>query len=174
MSAISKAGADKRLQISDPTTYVAILRIAGRSPERASRLVIEGDQGGYPTGAAFAQILLAGPRQREPDALPPMPFVNGEPVHVPPPPIPAGDQSADDLTVALGDQKGGRGAGDQALDVPETVRRARVLAPRLGPQPQDRLRILMPTPTYRDCLTGQVGSVAKATLCRRQLAIMRG
>jgi hypothetical protein len=62
-------------------------------------------------------MLLTSPRQRDPNALPPMPFMNGEPIHVPSPPIPAGNQSADDLITALSDQKGGRGAGNQALDV---------------------------------------------------------
>lgn len=105
------------LQISDSATDVVILRIAGGPPERSSFLVFEGNQGSYSTGAAAAQILLPGPRQRDPDALPPMPFANGEPIHAPSPPIPAGNQSTDDLTTALGDQKGGRGVGDQALDV---------------------------------------------------------
>jgi len=110
-----------------------ILRIAGGPPERSSYLVLEGNQGSYPTGAASAQILLAGPRQRDPNALPPMPFANGEPIHVPSPPIPAGNQSTDDLTPALGDQKGGRGAGDQALDVIQAIRRTCVLTPLLSP-----------------------------------------
>ena len=110
-----------------------ILRVAGGSPERSRCLVLEGNQGSYSTDAAFAQILLTSPRQRDPNALPPMPIANSKPVHVPSPPIPAGNQSADDLPVALGDQKGGRGAGDQALDVIWAVRRACVLTPRLSP-----------------------------------------
>lgn len=122
-----------RLQISDSTTDVVILRIAGGLPERSSYLVVEGDQGGYPTGAASAQILLTGPRQLDPDAFPPMPLANGEPIHVPSPPIPAGNQSTDDLTTTLGDQEGGRRAGDQGLDVSQAVRRTCVLTPRLSP-----------------------------------------
>jgi hypothetical protein len=110
-----------------------ILPVAGGLPERSSYLVLEGNQGGYATGAALAQILLAGPRQRDTNALPPVPFAHGEPVHVPSPPIPAGNQSTDNLTIALGDQKGGRGAGDQALDVILAVRRTCVLTPRLSP-----------------------------------------
>lgn len=106
-----------RLQISDSTADVVILRIAGGPPERSSHLVLEGNQGGYPAGAASAQILLTSPRQRDPNALPPMPFTNCEPVHVPSPPVPAGNQSTDNLTAALGDQNGSRGVGDQALDV---------------------------------------------------------
>jgi hypothetical protein len=94
-----------------------ILGIAGGPPERSSHLVLEGNQGGYPTGAASAQMLLTSPRQRDPNALPSMPFANGEPIHVPSPPVPAGNQSTDNLSAALGDQQGGRGAGDQALDV---------------------------------------------------------
>jgi hypothetical protein len=46
-----------------------------------------------------------------------MPFANSEPIHVPSPPIPTGNQSTDNLTTVLGDQKSGRGAGDQVLDV---------------------------------------------------------
>lgn len=121
------------LQISDSTTDVVILRIAGGPPERSGHLVLEGNQGSYPTGAASAQILLTSPRQSDPDALPPMPFANGEPIHVPSPPVPAGNQSTDNLTTALGDQKGGRGAGDQALDVIQAVRGTCVLTPRLSP-----------------------------------------
>lgn len=121
------------LQISDSTTDGLIPRIACGLPERSSYIVLEGNQGSYPTGAASAQILLTSPRQRDPDALPPMPFANGESIHVPSPPIPAGNQSTDNLTIALGDQKGSRGAGDQALDVIYLVRRTCVLTPRLSP-----------------------------------------
>lgn len=64
-----------------------------------------------------------------------MPFANGEPIHVPPPPVPAGDQGANDLTAALGDEKSGRGIRDQPLDVIEAVGRSCVLTPRLGPKP---------------------------------------
>jgi hypothetical protein len=46
----------------DSTTDVVVLRIAGRLPERSSYLVLEGDQGGYPKGAAAVQILLTGAR----------------------------------------------------------------------------------------------------------------
>lgn len=94
-----------------------ILRIAGGLPECPGYLVPERNQGSYPTGAASAQILLPGPRQCDPNTLPPMPFANGEPIHVPSPAIPAGNQSTDNLTAALGDQKGGGGIPNQALDI---------------------------------------------------------
>ncbi|HKB50097.1 MAG TPA: hypothetical protein VKC63_01550 [Solirubrobacterales bacterium] len=110
-----------------------ILSITSGLPKRSSDVVLESDQGGYSTDATAAQILLAGPRQRDPNALSPMPFANGEPIHVPSPPIPTGNQSTDNLTTALGDQKGGWGAGDQALDIIETVRRACVLTSCLSP-----------------------------------------
>lgn len=121
------------LQITNPSTDLLVLGITGGLPECSSRLVLEGDQGGYPAGAASAQILLAGPGQRDPDALPPMLLTNGEPVQVSSPPIPPGDQSTDDLSVALGNQKGCRGVSDQALDVIQAVCRACVLASLLGP-----------------------------------------
>lgn len=93
-----------------------------------------------------------------------MPSADGEPVQVPPPPIPAGNQGANNLAVALGDQEGSwRVEGDQALDVIQAVRRACVLAPRLGPELQDRLCVLAPTPTYRDSLASQTGSMAIRT-----------
>jgi hypothetical protein len=121
------------LQIADPTADLSILWIAGGFPERPGDVVLEGDQGSHPTDAAAAQVLLAGPRQRHPDALSSVPFADGEPVHVPSPPVPTGNQSTDDLTVALGNQKGGRGICNQALDVIEAVGGGCVLAPRLGP-----------------------------------------
>lgn len=110
-----------------------ILRIASGLPERSSHLVLEGNQCGYSTDATVAQILLAGSRQCDPNALPSMPFANGEPIHVPSPPVPTGNQDTDNLTTALGNQKRGRGAGDQALDVIQAVGPACVLTPRLGP-----------------------------------------
>jgi hypothetical protein len=88
------------LQVADSTTDLAVLRITGGLPERSSHLVLEGDQGGYSTGTAAAQVLLAGPRQRDPDALLPLPFANSEPIHVPPLSVPSGDQGADDLLTA--------------------------------------------------------------------------
>lgn len=149
------------LQIADSTADLLILGIAGGLPERPRCVVLEGDQGGYPAGAATAQVVLAGARQGDPDALPAMPFADGEPVHVAPPPVPAGDQGADDLTVALSHQKGGRRVLDQALDVIQAVGRRCVLAPGLGPKLQDRSRILAPTSTYFDSLVSQVGSIAR-------------
>lgn len=125
----------RELQIAHSTTDLPILGIPGGLPECAGHLVVEGNQCGHPTCATAAQVLLTCPRQRDPDALPPKALVNDEPVHVPPPSIPAGNQGADDLAAALSDQKGGRGISDQALDVIEAIGSACVLAPRLGPQP---------------------------------------
>lgn len=111
-----------------------ILGITGGLPERSSVIVLEGDQGGYPTDAAAAQIVLASPRQRNPNALPPMPFANSEPIHVPSPPVPTSNQSTDNLIAALSNQKSRRGISDQALDVIKAVGRTCVLTPRLGPK----------------------------------------
>ena len=111
-----------------------VLRIAGGIPERAGVRVLEGHQGRYAAGGAAAQVLLAGSRQGDPDALTAMLLANGEPVQVPPPAIPAGDQGADDLATTLRYQQGSGGiGGDQALDVLRTVRRACVFTPLLGP-----------------------------------------
>lgn len=138
-----------------------VLGVAGGVPEGAGWLVVEGHQGGYAAGAAAAQVLLAGSRQGEADALPPVTLSNGEAVHVSSPSIPGGDQGAGDLVAALGDEEGGRGILDQAFDVIQAVRRAGVIAARLGPELEDCLRVLMPAPAYRDSLAGQVGSMAK-------------
>jgi hypothetical protein len=107
--------------------------VAGGIPECPSRIVLDGDQGSYPAGATAAQVLLAGPRQRNPDALPPVPVANSEPIHVPSPPIPAGNQSTDNLIALLSNQKGRRGISNQALDVIEAVGRSCVLTARLSP-----------------------------------------
>jgi len=94
---------------------------------------VKGNQGRNSADPATAQVLLAGPRQGDPNALSPMPFANGEPVHVPPPPVPAGDQGTDDLSVVLGNQKGARRISGQALDVIEAVGRRGMLTPLLSP-----------------------------------------
>ena len=52
----------RRLQISDSATDLVVLRIAGGIPECSRCVVVEGDQRGYSTSPASAQILLAGPR----------------------------------------------------------------------------------------------------------------
>jgi hypothetical protein len=62
-----------------------------------------------------------------------MPFANGEPVHVPSPAVPAGNQRTDDLTAALSNQKGRRGISDQALDILQAIGRGSVPSPRLSP-----------------------------------------
>lgn len=62
-----------------------------------------------------------------------MSLANGEPIHVPPPPIPSSNQSANDLIAALSNQEGGRGLSNQALDVTEAIDRSCVLAPRFSP-----------------------------------------
>jgi len=124
----------KELQIADSAADLLVLWVTSGLPESSSRVILEGDQRCHATNAAAAQIVLAGPRQREPDALSPMPFVNSEPVHVPSPPVPTGNQGTNNLIAALGDQKGGRGICDQALDIVEMVCRGRVRAPLLRPK----------------------------------------
>lgn len=52
----------RELQISDPAADLAVLRVAGGVPERAGCVVLKGDQGGYPTGAALAQVFLTSSR----------------------------------------------------------------------------------------------------------------
>jgi hypothetical protein len=140
-----------------------ILGIAGGVPECPSCLVLEGDQRSYPTGAAAAEVLLTGPGQCDPDALPPTSFANSEPVHIPSPPVPTGDQGTDDLATRLSNQKAGGGISNQAFDIIQAVGRTRVLTPRLSPKPQDRSRVLTPTSTYRDSLASQVPIMAKAS-----------
>jgi len=157
-------GAYCELQVADAAAYLSILGIAGRLPEGSGLIVLEGNQRGYSADTAAAQILLSGPHQRDPYALPPQPVANGETVYVPSPPVPAGDQSADDLLTALGDKESRRGIGDQVLDVLRPVGGGRVPASRLSPELQDRLGVVGPASTYRDSLNGgQVNSVTRDT-----------
>jgi hypothetical protein len=123
----------RELQIADSATDLLILGVAGGLPKCSGYVVLKGDQGRHPPDTAVVQVLLAGPRQRESNPMPPMPFAHSEPIHVPPPPIPASDQSTDDLTATLGNQKGGRGISNQALDVLQAVGRSCVLTPSLSP-----------------------------------------
>src|SRR4249919_3861388 len=90
-----------RLQVADPPTDLAVLRVAGRVPESSCHVIVKGDQRCHPTGATAAQVVLAGPGQREADAFSPVLLVDGEPIHVPSPPVPSGDQGAGDLPGSL-------------------------------------------------------------------------
>jgi hypothetical protein len=151
------------LQIANSAADLLILGIAGRLPERSGRIVLEGDQGGYSTDAVAVQIVLAGPRQREADALSTVSFVNGESIHVASPPVPAGNQGPDNLIAALGNQKGRGGIRDQAFDVGEMVCPGCVLTSRLRPKLQDGLRVLEPASTYGEPLASQAGDTYAAT-----------
>jgi hypothetical protein len=62
-----------------------------------------------------------------------MSFANSKSVHISSPPIPSGNQGADDFVVALGNQKRGRGIASQAFNVIEVVLRRGVPAPLLSP-----------------------------------------
>jgi hypothetical protein len=150
------------LQIADPATDLLIPRVARGLPEGSRLVIVKRDQGGNSAHTALAEVVLTRPRQAGPDPLPPLPLAHSEPVHVPSPPIPAGNQGADYLIAAHGNQKGSRGCIDQALDVSEAVGSARVLTSLLSPKLQDRPRLLAAASTYRDLLAAQGGSIASA------------
>lgn len=87
---------------------------------------------------------------------------NCKPVHVPSPPVPGGDQSADDFAVLLGHQEGRRRLGsDELHDIIEAIGRARMLAPGLRPQLQDGRHLALETSTYVEFLAGQARSIRR-------------
>jgi hypothetical protein len=63
-----------------------------------------------------------------------MPLANSEPIHVPSPTIPTGNQSTDNFIAVLSDQKGRRRISNQTLDVIQAIGRSCVLTPRLSPK----------------------------------------
>ncbi len=148
-----------RLQVADPPTDLAIPRIADSAPKSSCCGIVEGDQRGHPTDATVAEVVLTGPRQRESDAFPPISIADGEPVHVPSPPVPCGDQGADDLPISLGNKESGRGVIDQSLDVIKTIRRTCMLAAGLCPQVQYRQQVGPSAAAHDDFLAGQVRSI---------------
>jgi hypothetical protein len=156
------------LQVADSPAYLRIELIASGVPESSRDLILKGDQRGYATDATLAQIILAGPGQREPDALPPMPIANGKPIHVASPAVPGGDQGAEDLPVPFGDQENGRGPRDQALDVIESVGRTCMLASSMRPQVQYRRHIGLSASTYGDSPVGQVRSIRSLRSVQRR------
>lgn len=149
----------ERLQVADPPTDLVILRIADGVPKSSRCGIVEGDQRGHPMDATLAQIVLAGPRQRESDAFPPMSIADGEPIHVPSPPVPGGDQGADDLPVSLGYEESSRGFINQSLDFIKPIRRTCVLTAALCPQIQYRRQVRLSAAAYGDFLAGQVRSI---------------
>lgn len=122
------------LQVPHPSADLLIGRVAGSIPKPARRLVFEGDQRGHPTGSAPPKVVLSRSRQRKANALPTMPIVDREPIHVSSPSVPARDQGPEDLPITLGHQQGSGGVVNQALDMVETVSRACMLASSLLPQ----------------------------------------
>jgi hypothetical protein len=85
---------------------------------------------------------------------------NCKPVHVPSPPVPGGDQSADDLAVLLGHQEGGRRLWtDELHDIIEAIGSTRMLAPSLRPQLQDGRHLALEASTYVESLAGQARSI---------------
>jgi hypothetical protein len=110
-----------------------ILAVAGGLPECSGGIVFVGNQRGYSSDAATAEVFLTGPRQRDPNSLSPMSFTNSKPIQVASPPVPTGDQGADDLAVARGNQQSSRRIGDQVLDVLAAVDRGCMPTPRLSP-----------------------------------------
>jgi hypothetical protein len=109
--------------------------------------------------ATLAQVVLASPRQRETDAFSPLPIADGEPIHIPSPPVPGCDQRTDDLPVPFGNQEGSRGFGNQALDVIEAVGRACVLAASLCPQVQYCWYVVPSATAYVDFRPSQARSI---------------
>ena len=85
-------------------------------------------------GAAAAQIRLAGLDQCRTNTFPPAPTANGQPIHVPSPPIPGSNQSANDLGVSLGNQESSWGVDYQPPHILQAVNRRCMHAPRLRPQ----------------------------------------
>jgi hypothetical protein len=148
-----------RLQVADPPTDLLILRIAGGVPKSSCYGIVKGDQRRYAADATLAQVVLASLRQRESDAFSPMPIADGESIQVPSPPVPGGDQGADDLPVSLGYEESGRGFIDQSLDVIKTIRCTCMLAAGLCPQVQYRWQVGPSAAAYGDFLAGQVRSI---------------
>lgn len=150
--------AERRYRFRTPAD-LAVERVAGRLPKPCRDLVVEGDERGHAARPAQAQAVLSGPDQREADPLSPVLVADGEPVHVPAPSVPGGDQGADDLPLSLGHEENGGRLRCQTLDVVDAVGRARVPAAGVCPQLQDGRRLGLPAPPHLEAPASQARSL---------------
>ena len=87
-------------------------------------------------------MLLAGQHERRADPPSPMLDANRQPVHVPSPTVPCGDQRTHDHTAGIGNEQAPRRLSEQPLQILESVGGARPLAASFSPQLKDGRRVL--------------------------------
>jgi hypothetical protein len=100
------------------------LRVASCVPKCGGDGIIESDQGGDPTYSTIAEIGLGGSEKLETNTSTAIFRVDGEPVNVPAPTIPASDYRADHQAVCFCDQESGWTVLKKGFDVLPAVSRA--------------------------------------------------
>jgi hypothetical protein len=131
-----------RLPAAHAPAYRAVPRVACGLPERRHDLVLVRDQGCDAVGALPAHVLLACAHERQADAAAAVLMEHYEPVHVPPPSVPRGDQRAHECAAGVGDEQTLRCLGEQSVDVLDPVGGGCVRAARPLPQVEDRRRLV--------------------------------
>jgi hypothetical protein len=109
--------------------------------ERRRNLVLVCDQGCDAVGALPTQVLLAGAHERQADAATTVISEHDEPVHVPPPAVPRGDQRAHERAVGIGDEQAPGCLGEQPVDIFDPVGSRCVRTARPLPQVENRRRL---------------------------------
>src|SRR5712691_12239697 len=109
----------------DEAAGVLLEGVAGGLPEADRVGVVAEDDRADSDRALLAEPSFALGDETERDSSAPVLGQDGEPIHVPAPAVPAGDQRPDDPAVRLGHEQRAVAALDQRRDVPDVGRHAR-------------------------------------------------
>ena len=118
-----------RIWLADKPRPVLLAPITSGLPEGHRGRIILGDDRGEPDCALLAQALLACREQHRREPLAAVLRRDSQPVEAPTPPVPRGDQRADQDATALGDQQrlgvGGQQPGESLGGVADARQAAR-------------------------------------------------
>jgi hypothetical protein len=111
-------------------------------------------------------MLLPCSHERQADTPATMLRANSQPIHVPPPAVPRGDQRTQNGTVGVGvgDKQAARCPCEQPLHILQPVSSARMLAPGLLPKLKDDRPLLWQARANNETPLGQAATIADARL----------
>jgi hypothetical protein len=130
------------LQVADEAQVVLVKLVASRVPEARGRSLVRGNERGDSTCAFGMKRVVASLNESSSDAAPAVGGQNREPVHVSPPAVPSGDESAHHEPLMLGHEQRVIGVLNEPQDAVRVVRRTGGSTSRPLPQAKNRVDVL--------------------------------
>ncbi len=121
---------------------VLVKLVPGRVPEAGGRCLFWGNERGDSTCTFSMKRFVASLDESSSDAAPAVGGQNREPVHVTPPAVPSGDESAHHEPLMLGHEQRVTGVLNEPQDAVRVVRCAGSSTSRLLPQAKNRVDVL--------------------------------